>query len=319
MTTLAEYFRTEADAYIDRMVTLLESGAAAAAELRPLARGLRGTAQLARQDDAHRAAGALEAACRAAESGYFEWDDAAAARARETLGDLRTLLAAEDDAARVAAADAAVERWQDTAVAPAGTAPRPDDDFEDFAIRELKVIVAAIEQGLESFAENPEERTPVHRVLSSQGALLGASRLDDVPIVGESLHALDTLARLILRLGVPVKREWLDVFRAARDVLAPAGAALARGEEPETSPALSRLRTLRDELSERHRPRDSAPSEGDGGEGPLVDIRDLCFDSQSALRRATELRPALERAVAGDATAREALDELFDLIRLALE
>jgi hypothetical protein len=124
---------------------------------------------------------------------------------------------------------------------------------------------------------------------------------------------------LILRLGVPVKREWVDVFRCARDVLAPARAALERGDEPESSPALSRLRTLRDELGERYKPRDDAPAEGDAGEGPLVDIRDLCFDSQSALRRATELRPVLERAVAGDANARDALEELFDLIRLALE
>ncbi|MFW6079271.1 MAG: hypothetical protein ACODAE_06605, partial [Gemmatimonadota bacterium] len=49
-----------------------------------------------------------------------------------------------------------------------------------------------------------------------------------------------------------------------------------------------------------------------------VPIEDLVYRGEAALRRALELRPALEAAVEGDPDARERLDELFDLIRLAL-
>lgn len=51
---------------------------------------------------------------------------------------------------------------------------------------------------------------------------------------------------------------------------------------------------------------------------PVVDIETLCYRGEAALRRALELRPAIERAVRGDPTATAVVDELFDLIRLGL-
>lgn len=55
------------------------------------------------------------------------------------------------------------------------------------------------------------------------------------------------------------------------------------------------------------------------GEAPVVPIEDLLYRGDAALRRAQELRPQIERALAsGDGAARESLDELFDLMRLAM-
>jgi chemotaxis protein histidine kinase CheA len=50
----------------------------------------------------------------------------------------------------------------------------------------------------------------------------------------------------------------------------------------------------------------------------VLDIQDLCYDGTAALRRALDLRARVERAVEHDPDALAAVDELFDLIRLAL-
>lgn len=320
MTTLTDWFRSEARECLDRMAATVEAHPSDPARLRPIARALRGHAQLARAEAAQRAAAALEAACRAAEEGSVAWDDGAAERARATIDDLRVVVEGPDDRAGEAA-DAVVERWSETSAAsqPTGTQEAAAHEaFIDFTRRELKEVLQALDAAIEAFVENPEDHGAVQHALASQAALLGSSRLDTLSVIGESLRALEEMSKLILRLGAPVKREWLEVYRAARDVLGPAATALEQGEEPQHSPALSRLRTMREELRDRHKPRDAAAPEADG-EAPLVDIRDLCFDGPGALRRATELQPILERAVARDPAAREALEELFDLIRLALE
>lgn len=50
--------------------------------------------------------------------------------------------------------------------------------------------------------------------------------------------------------------------------------------------------------------------------GPLVPLEDLCYSGEAALRRALELRPALEKALAEGRPPQDLLDEIFDLIRL---
>jgi hypothetical protein len=44
----------------------------------------------------------------------------------------------------------------------------------------------------------------------------------------------------------------------------------------------------------------------------------LEYRGEAALRRALTLQPGLEQAISDDPDAREQLEELFDLIRLAL-
>jgi uncharacterized membrane protein len=50
----------------------------------------------------------------------------------------------------------------------------------------------------------------------------------------------------------------------------------------------------------------------------VVDVAALCYDRDAALRRAIALRARVERAIGDDADARDAVDEIFDLLRIAL-
>jgi hypothetical protein len=202
------------------------------------------------------------------------------------------------------------------------------------------------------------------------------------------------LTRVIARLDVAVKREWLDIYRVARDGLRGTLGPLQRNEVPPVTHPVSRLRHMRDELLERYGTEDdasdrdagtlrhlmpfeftSAPSAliqdarpairggGQGGaagasgthdDGEVMDlgedvivelgpefivaspggagarpgtvppadavvaVEDLAYTPDAALRRALALQDTILRAAAGDPRARDAADELFDLIRLAL-
>src|SRR5690606_13552468 len=50
-----------------------------------------------------------------------------------------------------------------------------------------------------------------------------------------------------------------------------------------------------------------------------IDVRELQYRGERALQRAAELRPILERMLADTRGGREALAELYDLLRLARE
>jgi hypothetical protein len=58
-----------------------------------------------------------------------------------------------------------------------------------------------------------------------------------------------------------------------------------------------------------------APAAAAPDEDGVVPIEQLQYSGEKALRRALELKPALDR-LASDAAARAAIDEVFDLIRL---
>jgi len=194
-------------------------------------------------------------------------------------------------------------------------------------------------------AADSRNRDPLKAILRRQRALLGSARLDEIAVVAEALRAAEDMTRVIAKLNVPVKEEWLTVFRAARDVLKASLEALQRGEVPGPTPALSKLRVIRQELLERHgeganvpqpattpdpavtaQPAPAAPpapvapvpaASAPDAEG-VVPIEQLQYAGEKALRRALELRTELERLAGNDAVGRESVEEVFDLIRLGI-
>ncbi|MGQ0562037.1 MAG: hypothetical protein ACT443_09210, partial [Gemmatimonadota bacterium] len=265
MSTLREFFTTEAAEVLGQLTKLvqrLDAGAGEHAELQRHSRTLRGSAQMAREDRVYRAALGLEAAARQVASGAVQWTEDLSARIRRTLEDIDALVkGGEPDDEADGRVRRTLERWKEAGVplpeegmAPQGAAQvsEASRQFRQFAAHEVAGIIAEMEISLETLASDARNRDPLKAILRRQRALLGAARLDEVSVVAEALRATEDMTRVIAKLNAPVKEEWLAVFRAARDVLKAALEPLQKGETPGPTPALSQLRVMRQELLDRY-------------------------------------------------------------------
>jgi chemotaxis protein histidine kinase CheA len=346
MPTLRDYFQEESAAWLGQLEALAASTAANGADVLRLARALRGTAHMAREERAFRAAQSLETAARALADGSMAWSDDTRDRLRRTVGDLRVLVDGRggDDALDTCVA-AVRERWAAVdadaatdALAPAtpSTPDSSDDAFQDFAAREIAAIARVLETGVDALIADPRDRAPLKAILRRQRPLLGTARLDELAVIAESLRAVEDISRVIARLDVGIKDEWLDVFRCARDIMRAAATALDNGEQPAHTNSLSRLRTLHAELLERYGAVETGPASAvvpnviaeatrapepptrPAPDAEPLEIAELMYDHDEAVQRIAELRPRIERAVRADDDARAAVDELFDLLRVVL-
>jgi chemotaxis protein histidine kinase CheA len=372
MTTLSEYFeRRGREMLLQLDQQLQQQPMQDVGALHRVVRELRGTAQLAREERVTRAVAAFESVMRGIAHDALTWSDEIAQRAKDTAVDLRVLVErSSNDDELDARADAVVARWADGAPTVETTAALDQvagREFREFAAREVAAIADALESGVKQLMAAPMDRQPLRSILQRQRALLGAARLDDVPVVAEILRAVEDLTRVIVKLDVGVKEEWLDIYRVAREGLRNSAIQLDQGLEPQPSNALRRIRHLREELLERYGageivsaaaesaglvpaatvnvPPEHVDSETDDyaddeppellldepfehqldepdddvdmEQGVEVSIDDLVYSGDAALQRALALREMVDRATAHDPVARDAVDELFDLIRLA--
>jgi chemotaxis protein histidine kinase CheA len=199
---------------------------------------------------------AFETVTRSLAGGGLAWSDQFAARARDTIADLRILLdRTEEDEQLDARVNDAAARWSNTDSAPGLPAVSLDvgtRELREFAAREAAGIAVALDNGIHDLQADPMDREPLRTILRRQRALLGSARLDEIPVVADILRAVEDLTRVIAKLDVGVKQEWLDIYRVARDALQSTIAPLLRDEAPEPSKAVSRLRHMRAELLERY-------------------------------------------------------------------
>jgi chemotaxis protein histidine kinase CheA len=272
------------------------------------------------------------------------WSDDVRERIEQTLHDLETMLAgAEDTERNEQRLGDVVQRWAalDVRAWTPGSAREEQDapqaespSFREFAAAELDAMVAVLGTSILALGGDPGDREALKRILRQQRTLLGAARLEELPMVAETLRAIEDVSRIIVRINVPIKDEWLDVYRCGRTVLENAAPAIARGENPPHTTALSRLRTYRQELLDRYGSAEEQHANPPAAEellhahaaaaakpaaDPSVDIQNLMYTGEAALRRALDLRARLERAVEHDPDALALVDEVFDLIRLGLQ
>ena len=359
MPTLREFFVTEAADVIGsltKLVQRLDGGSTDHASLQRHTRELRGSAQMAREDRVYRAAMGLESAAKSLATGTLKWSEDLSSRIRRTIEDIDALIqGGEADDAADGRVRRTLDRWRELGLAlpdEGGVATQPpaqlseaSRQFRQFAAHEVAGIVAEMEISLETLAADPRNRDPLKAILRRQRAMLGAARLEELPVVAEALRATEDMTRLIAKLNVPVKEEWLAVFRSARDVLKASQEQLQKGETPSPTPALSKLRVLRQELLERfgegnavntaaagaahtaapaqthaaqaQAPRAAAPAPVADAEG-VIPVEQLQYSGERALRRALELRPRIEELAGSSSSARESIEEVFDLIRLGI-
>lgn len=353
MPTLREFFVTEATdllGQLQKLVQRLDAGSTDHPELARHAKGLRGSAQMAREDRVYRAALGLESAARSIIGGALAWNEEVSTRVRRSLEDIDALVrGGEADEAADDRVRRSVERWREVGVAfpedqqgsPAAVQQisEASRQFRQFAAHEVAGIVAEMEVSLETLAADPRNRDPLKAILRRMRALLGAARLDEISVVGEALRATEDLTRVIAKLNVPVKEEWLSVFRSAREVLKASLEPLQKGEIPGPTPALSKLRVLRQELLDRYGEGEAvatpapltasaaaatisaataqtvpapAPEPAQPQSEAAMPIEAFMYTGNAALQRALELRNDVK---AGNT---DAIDEVFDLIQLGI-
>lgn len=286
-----DFFPAEARDCLRELDGLLDSEAPPA-DLRPAARRLRGSAQMASREQSLRVASALESAVRAAERGDLAWG----------AGTRTTLAAAVSELARIVESDSAAGAEQaltrlralgdvvERSGAPDATPRANEIDFQAFARAELTRIAAALETAASAARAGRPERAPLHALLDAQAALAGSARLAELPLVARALEIADQLARALLA-GAPGGDAWTQ---ALREVAAVLGAG-ARGPDVATGEQLARL----------ERARSVAGPSGADPEVPVEVANFFRSEARAELARAEQL--ALDAAERRIATAEDRL------------
>jgi HPt (histidine-containing phosphotransfer) domain-containing protein len=246
---LSEYFALEAGEYLDQLDALL------AGSDRPdpvrffrLARGVRGSAQLAGATPIADVAERLEDGARAIRDGVLPWAPEVRDRARRTAEDLRALVerhgswGPEEDAR----ARTAVERWGDVHGRRRSDQPGAGDELFAFVRREITGVVGEMDRVLAELARQPELREPLRVVLRRMRPVRGVAGMEALAPVLEVLEGIEDAAHEILSRTAPVLTAELELLAAGGGALRAAGYALEGGRAPGESPELSGFRELRD-------------------------------------------------------------------------
>jgi HPt (histidine-containing phosphotransfer) domain-containing protein len=246
---LREYFALEAGEYLDQLDALL------AGSDRPdpvrffrLARGVRGSAQLAGATPIVEVAERLEDGARAIRDGVLPWSPEVRDRTRRTAEDLRVLVERHehwgpDEDAR---AHAAVERWGDVHGRRRSDQPGAGDELFAFVRREITGVVAEMDRVLAELARKPELREPLRVVLRRMRPVRGVAGMEALAPVLEVLEGIEDAAHEILSRTAPVLTAELELLGAGGSALRAAGTALEGGRAPGDSPELGSFRELRD-------------------------------------------------------------------------
>lgn len=323
MSSLREYFLTEASEYLDRLDALAQQDQTDPAELLRLTRALRGSAQMAREERVRQVAGALESAAREMVAGTRPWSSDLKDRLGRTVDDLRRLAeGGEQDAAGGRLAQEALERWREVAVqagagdetsgtqASAGGARDPE--LRAYVEAEVRGILSELERAIPALTRSPMGRDPLKSILRAQRSLLGVAGLGGFPVLSEALRTVEDATRAIARQNAPVDGDRLALYKQAHAVLLEGVQALARGEEASADAAeLARLRSLRDSVvSDASVDTPFRPPAAPAGDEPVEVVNFFQTESTKLLDRIERMAGAF--AAATDQRKQQLRGELRD-------
>jgi chemotaxis protein histidine kinase CheA len=267
---LLEFFILEASEHVDRLDGLVASAPSTGPDVEAftrLARGLRGSATMAKVTGVADVAAALERAGRSLHGGAITWSPAVAAEMVAAVDDLKILLRgvrqwgpAEDERARARTASIA-------AFAPVTRAPAPTPSFATGGTSFMGTRAEEIATGVDALCAAPEAGAGelLHRVRT----LRGVAAIKDLPPLAD---VLDGVERAAGRLEEP--SAGAELSDAARAVLS-AGSVVLRGladairrgaRVDPASPEVERFNRAAAAL-------DDAPADGQ----PVVPVADLFF------------------------------------------
>ncbi|MFL5380922.1 MAG: Hpt domain-containing protein [Longimicrobiaceae bacterium] len=280
---LSEYFAQEAGEYLDHLDALLARPEAPdPVEFFRLARGVRGSAQLAGAQGVARVAEGMEDAARALRDGALAWSDDVRTRAQATAADLRVLVASsarwgaeEDRRAREA-----VARWEGTGAARRRDGAAGGGQIFDFLRREIAGVVGEMDRALAELRESPTGREPLRAVLRRMRPVRGVAGMDNLSPVLELLEGIEDAAHAVMGRTTGVAAAEVELLSAGRDALAAAGAGLERGQAVGETPELQRFRQVRDGM------------EAEAGDDDVVPVASLFHDDAGPHVVSSPMAPA---------------------------
>ncbi|HSM37246.1 MAG TPA: hypothetical protein VK837_12670 [Longimicrobiales bacterium] len=297
--TAADFFVDEARGCLRDLRDLLRRDVDAGA-LRPPVRRLRGSAQMASQGEALRAAAALEAAVRAADAGTIPWDASVRGTLTHAIADLERVV----ESGSAAFAEQVVERITALGAEPAAGDPtravaeRADDAFPAFVRAEIASIRDALSEAAAATGGGSPAAAPLHDLLDRQAALAGSARLAELPVVARALEAADHITRALLA-GTATDHAAPEAYRVIGAVLGEAPLA-PRVEAPELQARIERARSS------------VSPSGADDGDVPVEVANFFRTEARAELNRAAQL--ASDAAEQRTATAADRLRAGLDAL-----
>src|SRR6266849_9405751 len=255
---MSDFFALEAGEYLDRLDTLLQPAAPAAAdELVRLARAFRGSALMANQQAIARAAMGFEALARGVREGRRPWDAATKQIAIRAVDDLKIFVRkaptwSQADTAKAEALASQLEQLggRPSAQIRAVEAMGLDAGARAFVAREGAAIASALDRAGRALRTNPLAHDPLQQVLRALQPLRGLAALNDLPPLPDLLEGIERAIGEFGRPGEP-SREAGELFQAAAGAIAKAAREVAeRGrpdpEAPEFKAFAARLVRLED-------------------------------------------------------------------------
>jgi chemotaxis protein histidine kinase CheA len=288
MTTpgrLLDFFSLEASEYLARLEAMANKQglqSSDAAQFAAAARGLRGSATMAKAGELARLAASVERIASGVVQGVTSWEPEIQRAVVGAVEDLKLLVrsvrnwGAEQNA-----------RVEETVQRLARYGPAREERKEDVIVPVSQLFYNDEGQHVVHVAPNP--RTHYEQQLREQGGAIGTG----------------TLSPEIKRVPTPARQAPAPPAPALRGQTPPRGTTPPRGQELKDV-LNSSLATMRS-LESRH--------SGAQSSAELVPIQQLLYRGQRAIERAAEIRRALKKS--GTPPTRALVDELVDLVELA--
>lgn len=248
---LSDYFALEAGEFLDALDHLLtRADAPDPREFFRLARGVRGSAQIAGATGIAGVAERLEEGARALREGRLQWSEELKQRSIRTVDDIRVLVRAHGrwGEAEEARAKEAAARWGGEGDRRALGGAGGGDQLFAFVRREITGVVAEMDRVAAELRDDPGGREPLRAILRRMRPVRGVAGMAALAPILEVLEGIEDAVHEVLSRSLSVEGRYVELLGAARDALAEAGTTLERGEPPAASaPELDRFRDLRDQ------------------------------------------------------------------------
>src|SRR6266849_382763 len=246
---MSDFFALEAGEYLDRLDTLLQPAAPAAAdELVRLARAFRGSALMANQQAIARAAMGFEALARGVREGRRPWDAATKQIAIRAVDDLKIFVRkaatwTNEDTAKAEAVATQLEQLggRPSAQIRAVEAMGLDAGARAFVAREGAAIASALDRAGRALRTNPLAHDPLQQVLKALQPLRGLAALNDLPPLPDLLEGIEQAIGELNRTTGNPPQGWGDMiaelFQMAATSIAHAAREVAERGRPDPESA----------------------------------------------------------------------------------